>query len=86
MGEKIHLESHLVLLKYLDIALKNITSAALLILMHNTEEREFKRNGLNNKCPQLEKKNVGKKGRGLHQQIWDKQVGQGGLAQPANFD
>lgn len=49
------------LLKYLDIALKKITSAALLILMQNTEEGEFKRNGLNNKCPQLGKKNVGKK-------------------------
>lgn len=24
--------------------------------------------------------------RGLHQQIWDKQVGQGGLAQAAKFD
>lgn len=24
--------------------------------------------------------------RGLHQQIWDKQVGQGSLAQAANFD
>lgn len=33
-----------------------ITSAALLILMQNTAEGEFKRNGLNNKCPQLEKK------------------------------
>lgn len=47
------------LLKYLDIALKKIikiTSAALLILMQNTAEGEFKRNGLNNKCPQLEKK------------------------------
>lgn len=53
---KFHLESYLMLLKYLDIALKKITSAALLILMQNTEEGEFKRNGLNNKCPQLEKK------------------------------
>lgn len=33
--------------------------AALLILMQNTEEGEFKRNGLNNKCPQLEKRYVG---------------------------
>lgn len=54
-----HLESCVMLLKYLDIALKKIikiTSAALLILMQNTAEGEFKRNGLNNKCPQLEKK------------------------------
>ena len=69
------------LLKYLDIEKKE-TTAALLILMQNTKEGEFKRNGLNNKCPQLEKK----RGRGLHQQIWDKQVGQGGLAQAAHFD
>lgn len=56
--------------------------------MQNTEEGEFKRNGLNNKCSQLEKKNVEekKRRRGLHQQIWDKQVGQRGLAQAANFD
>lgn len=36
-----------------------------------------------------EKKNEKKKKmkkRGLHQQIWDKQVGQGSLAQAANFD
>lgn len=50
--------------------------------MQNTKEGEFNRNGLNNKCPQLERK----RGRGLHQQIWDKQVGQGGLAQAAHFD
>lgn len=66
------------LLKYLSSALKKITSPALLILMQNTEKGEFKRNGLNNKCPQLEKNMYEKRGEGgLHQQIWDKQVGRG---------
>lgn len=65
------------LLKYLNIALKKKKSPALLILMQNTEEGEFKRNGLNNKCPQLEKNMYEKREGGLHQQIWDKQVGRG---------
>lgn len=54
--------------------------------MQNTEEREFKRNGLNNKCPQLEKKKLKKRESTASADLGQTSRTGGCLAQAANFD
>lgn len=51
------------ILKYCDIALEKISAVLLLIHMQNMKVEEFKRDGLNNKYQQLEKKKVEKEGK-----------------------